>query len=164
MRAGIWIAYGVLVLGAGCEVEPASCLSNISVDLTSTVAHGYNTAVRGMSGQVNVPWACSGGGSAQITGTVTPTASSTTFNLTFDFTACADTTTSSDLVLTGRLTDQSTFSTSTGDVTAKIAHADALTIVGDEVGCNASPIDATCVVDLFVSGGTTSGAICGLDF
>lgn len=164
MRAGISIAFAVLVLGTGCDVEPAECLSNISVDLTSTGNHGYNAAVRGMVGPVNAVWSCPAGGSAQIAGTVMVASSTVDYNLTFDFTACADTTTGSGLVLTGRMTDRTIFRTSTGDVSSATLHADALTIRGGEIGCNADPIDATCVVDLSVVGGVSSGAICGLDF
>jgi hypothetical protein len=164
MRPGIWIAWSVLVLAPGCEPESASCLSNISLDLTNTAGHAYNVAVRGMVGPVNALWSCPGGGSAQITGTVMVTTGSTDFNLTFEFAQCADTTTSSDLVLTGRYTDHTVFNSSSGDVTSKVAHADALTIRGDEIGCNADPIDATCVVDITTASGITSGAICGLEF
>ena len=156
LRAVTVIVAAGLAWAVQACAEPSSCPLGIGIDIQQFVTDGYNTAVKGTGGGsgLNISWSCPGGGSATITGTANTQA--VTFDLTFAFHACVDSTLG-DLTLDGTLEDQTTNGANSATET-ETAHSDALKINGTESLCKADPIDATCVVDITA----TTTTICGL--
>lgn len=141
---------GALLCACG---EPAICPIDLGQDIEQFTVDGYNDAVRNTGGgsNVNVTWNCPSGGTATITGSANT--QTVTYNLVFTFHACGDGT----LTLDGPVNDQVS---NGGSSSTKVEtmHSDALKIHGTSIGCNADPIDATCVVDITSS----TSSICGL--
>jgi hypothetical protein len=153
---GTWKVMALL-LASACQPESSTCILNIGNDITNFTVDGYNQVVRLSTGSNSWSWGCPGGGSAQISGTVSsPT--SVTYNLTWTFSSCAK----DGLTLTGTLQD-STTNGSSASTKSQVVTSSALTLLGTVSDCNADPIDATCVVDISFSDSTTI-EVCGLTY
>ena len=133
--------------------ESSVCAIDLGADIEQFTVDGYNNAVRQTGGgsAVNVTWSCTGGGSAQVTGTANT--QTITYDLTWTFHACMDGT----LTLDGVMQDHTVNGAQTS-TKSETVHSDALKMYGTAIGCDANPIDATCVVDIT----DTTTSICGL--
>jgi hypothetical protein len=148
---------GVTIAAVACGKESSTCIDDMGIVISQFVSDGYNTAILNTGGGsgLSVNWTCPAGGTALITGTANT--GTVSFDLTFTFNQCHDTTIE-NLTLTGVLRDQTQNGASTSSSRTETAHSDALTMTGHNAVCNADPINTTCVVDITPSNTT----ICGL--
>jgi hypothetical protein len=154
----IGCAVGALV---ACEPEDPSCVENLGIDITNVVVSSYNDVIIGSpNGSGSWTYTCNQGGSADIVGTVNT--STVSFDLTYTFHNCKHLDVVDTITLNGVMQDITTGGAST-DSKTESATSDALTIQGTVLGCNADPIDATCAVSIFYSGGWVT-TICGLSY
>jgi hypothetical protein len=145
----------VVCLLSGCAPEPAQCVLDIGVDIANFPVHAYNNALRGMTGTVNVTYTCPNGGTAHITGTVSP--NGPTYNITMQMTNCADNA-NHPVTLNGQMT--STFDGSVQVTTGTAVHIDSM-----QPSCKADPVDASCNIDVTANNANVDDvSICDLTY
>ena len=138
---------------AGCQPETPGCIQDIGVDISNFPVHMYNNGFRSQNGSFsNFNYSCPQGGTATISGSVTP--STITYNVTINMTMCGD----NGLTLNGSMS-------ATGSGGNSTISATALRIFGMESSCNADPIDATCEVLIITSDSFVSDvSVCDLTY